>query len=99
MDDKDPFELLKELLSTKKIEVADGVEMICGEEINVTLRLSGQKVIIDFGAPFVFINIDKLGPLDIFDIKRRVNHIEVDQDTYTLNIDNFPDITKPRKKI
>lgn len=98
MEDKDPFDLVRELLQNKKAIISDGIEMLCGEEISLTIRASAQGIIIDFGAPFVFINIDKLGPVDIFDIKRRLKSIYVSQDNYTLNIDNFPDITKPRKK-
>lgn len=87
---------LEELLEKKELVLEKGAKLVCGDKICPVIWRENGKTIIDFNAPFVYIIIEELGGINIIDIKRRVNKIELGPKTITLLIDSFPDITRDR---
>jgi len=94
----DYLKLLEELLEKKRLEVSDGAAISCAETINLSIsRVQSGQIIITFGSPYPYLLISKLGPISITEIKRKVNSISINKDSYTLSIDDFPDITRSRQ--
>lgn len=87
---------LELLLKNKELVLEDGAKLVCGDKIRPVISYENGVTEIDFESPFVYILIEKMGGLDIFDIKRRVNKIILTEKTVTLVIDSFPDITRSR---
>lgn len=87
---------LEELLEKKELVLEKGAKLVCGDKVCPIIWRENGKTIIDFDAPFVYIVIEELGGINIIDIKRRVNKIELGPKTITLLIDSFPDITRDR---
>jgi hypothetical protein len=83
-----------DLLNKKSIS-ADGYEIICGDTINTRISSTGDGVKIIFDSPFIYVVIKQLGKINIFDIKRKINSITISYEKITIDIDDFPDITKP----
>lgn len=95
--DKNPIEMFEELIRSKRLEVSDGVILTCGEAINPTIRLGqSDNIEVIFSSPYPYLLISKLGPVPIHEIKRKVNSVSINKDSYTISIDDFPDITKSR---
>lgn len=91
------LELLEELLENKRLEVAEGSAVSCAETINLSIsRVAAGQTLITFSSPYPYLLISKLGPVRISEIKRKVNSISINKESYTLSIDDFPDITKSR---
>lgn len=84
---------LIDLLNTKSI-CLDGYEIQCGDSINTRITSTGSGVKILFDSPFIYVLIKKLGKINIFDIKRKINSITIEEKRVTIDIDDFPDITK-----
>lgn len=87
---------LDELLVKKELQIEDGVKLICGDKICPVICRDGQTTVIDFEAPFIYVLIEKLGKINIFDIKRKINKIVIGEKSITIDIDDFPDITRDR---
>jgi len=90
------LDTLETLLKTKELQLEDGVKLVCGEKIRPVLSYANGVTSIEFESPFVYIVLEKLGKINIFDIKRKINRIEIGPKTITLVIDSFPDITRDR---
>jgi hypothetical protein len=85
--------MLDKLLKDKQYVVTEGVTISCAEQINISIFRKGTETIIKFGSPFVYVHLSKF---NILEIKRKVDSIKFGPKTYTICIDNFPDITKNR---
>lgn len=87
---------LELLLKNKELVLEEGVKLVCGDKIRPVISYEDGVTQIDFESPFVYLLVEKMGGLDIFDIKRRVNKIVLTDTEVTLVIDSFPDITRSR---
>ena len=87
---------LDELLVKKQLQIEDGVKLVCGDKICPVIYRDGQTTVIEFDAPFIYVLIEKLGKINIFDIKRKINKIIIGEKSITIDIDDFPDITRDR---
>ena len=85
---------IRKLLIEKELELEKGAKLLCSDQVRPVFSIDGTNVIIEFESPFVYIFIDTLGSMEIFDIKRKVNRIVLGESTVTLEIDDFPDITR-----
>lgn len=71
------LEIFETLVLEHKVEVKEGVVLTCGDEINPKIYRKDGKVVIEFGAPFPYLHITKMG-LDISNlVKPKVNKIEL----------------------
>lgn len=84
---------LIDLLNKKSIDMGQ-YEILCGDSINSRITATESGIRIFFDSPFIYVNIKSLGKLNIFDIKRKINSITLSQEKVTIDIDDFPDITK-----
>lgn len=84
---------LIDLLNSKSIDV-DGYEIQCGDSINTRITSTKTGIKILFDSPFIYVVIKKLGKVNIFDIKRKINSLTIEEKSITIDIDDFPDITK-----
>ncbi|HRA10054.1 MAG TPA: hypothetical protein PKX31_00200 [Chitinophagaceae bacterium] len=85
---------ITELIIKKELIIEDGVKIICGDKVRPIFFSDGENIVIDFEAPFVYLIISKLGPVTIFEIKRKINKIIIGPKTYTIDIADFPNITR-----
>lgn len=83
-----------DLLNKSSIQL-DGYDIVCGDSINTRIMSSGDGIKVVFDSPFIYVVIKKLGKINIMDIKRKINSITVSYEKVTIDIDDFPDITKP----
>lgn len=97
MGDKNPLEMIESLLENKILKLSDGASVICGEHINLTISRSAPNTIITFSSPYPYLLISKLGPVPISEIKRKVNSVSIGPSSYTVSVDDFPDITRARE--
>lgn len=88
-----------DLVKNKRLELRSGVFLTCDQEINTKIWEKDGVVNIDFGAPYVFLHIEELGPVTLKNVIRpRVLGISISSDTITLKLKTFPDFTIEREK-
>ena len=87
------LEMLEKLIKDKTYNVMEGIVLSCSEQINISIFRRGADTVVKFGAPFLYVHLTKFG---ILEIKRKVDSIRFSPKTYTISIDNFPDITRNR---
>lgn len=90
------LDTLDELLENRTLSLEKGSKLICGDRVRPVIYRENKVTYIEFESPFIYIVIEELGGINIVDLKRKVNRIEIGEKTITLNIDSFPDITRDR---
>jgi hypothetical protein len=91
------LELLETLIKEKEVEIADGVLLKCGDEVNITLFRSGDEVVLKFGSPAVQVFITKMGPVKLINALRPTLESITIGDTIKVSVDNAPDIEISRE--
>ena len=87
------LDTLKQLVKNKELDVG-GAKLTCSDQVRPVMYMDGDDFIISFESPFIYVNIDTLGKVKIFDIKRKVDKLIIREKTMTVVIDDFPDIPK-----
>lgn len=67
---------LIDLLNSKSIN-AEAYEIQCGDSINTSVTSTDSGIKVSFDSPFIYIVIKKVGKVNIFDIKRKINSITI----------------------
>ncbi len=89
---------LEELSKKREFEISPGVELKCGEEINLSIFQRGSNTVIKFGSPAVHVHVSKMGPLNLVNALRpTVEEIVITDKTYKIVLDNAPDIEVNRE--
>jgi len=90
--------LVENLANKKEVEVAPGVMLKCGEEINLSIFSRDGHMVIKFGSPAVRVYISKMGPMNLINALRpTIQEIVVTDKTYKIVLDNAPDIEVARE--
>lgn len=88
------------LFKDKRLEIKPNVYLEIAEEVNIKAYLEKDIVYIKFGTPYPYLDIDKLGPIDLKNtIRPRVNSLEIKEDLITLRLDRFMDFSVDPKEI
>lgn len=96
----DYVSLLETLVKDRSVEIADGIQLKCGEEINVSIFAKDDEVVIKFGSPAVQVHVTRMGPLRLLNIVRpTVKSLTIAKKSYRISVDNAPDIEVARESI
>lgn len=89
--------IFEDLVLNKKCEIADGVFLSCGNEINIKVFNSNGTVKITIGSPSLSIEIHKMGMIALSRIlKPTIESVTITKDSYIISINNAPDIEVKR---
>lgn len=92
--------MLETLVKERSVEISDGIELKCGEEINISIFEKGDEVVIKFGSPVVQVHVTKMGPVRLLNIVRpTVESVTITERSYKISIDNGPDMEVARGSI
>lgn len=90
--------LVENLTKNREVEVAPGVVLKCGEEINLSIFSRDGHMVIKFGSPAVRVHISKMGPMNLINALRpTIQEIVVTDKSYKIVLDNAPDIEVARE--
>lgn len=92
--------LLEELVKNRSVEIADGVEARCGDEINLKIVSENGNVVIKFGSPAVQVFISKMGPLRLLNaVRPTLESITITDNSFKISVDNAPDMEVKRELV
>jgi len=96
----DYVSILEKLIKDRSVEISDGVQLKCGEEINVSIFAKGDEVVMKFGSPAVQIYVTRMGVLRLLNIIRpTLEFLTISKKSYKISVDNGPDIEVARESI
>ena len=85
--------MLEELVKNKTVEVSDGVNLRCGDEINLSILSKNGEVVIKFGSPAVQVFVTKMGLVRLLNaVRPTVESITITDRSFKISLDNVPDI-------
>lgn len=94
------IDLFEELVKNKTVEVSDGVNIKCSDEINLTIFTKDDQVIIKFGSPAVQVYISKMGPLRLLNaVRPTLESITITDKSFKISVDNAPDMEVSRELV
>lgn len=82
---------LEALLKDGKLEVQDGVFVICEKKIiHLDIYLKGENVVIEFGIPFTYLHVEKLGPKKLLNlVSPRIESLTITPASYIVELSTF----------
>lgn len=96
----DKFLKFLSLFKNKRLEVKTDIYIEIAEEINIKAYEENGIVYIKFSAPYPYLNIDKLGKINLHNnVRPRINSIDIQDDLITLRLDRFIDFSVDPKDI
>jgi len=94
------IDLFEELVKNKTVEVSDGVNIRCGDEINLVVSSHNDEVVIRFGSPAVQVFISKMGPLRLLNaVRPTIESITITDKSFKISVDNAPDMEVKRELV
>jgi hypothetical protein len=94
------IDLFEQLVKNKTVEVSDGVNVKCGDEINLTISSHNDEVVIKFGSPAVQVFISKMGPLRLLNaVRPTIESITITDKSFKVSVDNAPDMEVKRELV
>jgi hypothetical protein len=94
------IDLFEELVKNKTVEVSDGVNIKCGDEINLVISSEDGDPVIKFGSPAVQVFITKMGPMRLLNVVRpTLKSITITDKSFKISVDNAPDMEVARELV
>ncbi len=94
------IDLFEELIKNKTVEVSDGVNIKCSDEINLTISSHNDEVVIKFGSPAVQVFITKMGPMRLLNaVRPTIQSITITDKSFKISVDNAPDMEVARELV
>lgn len=91
------IDIFTELVTHKVAEISDGVQIKCGDEINLTISEENGNPVIKFGSPAVQVYISKMGPMRLLNaVRPTLQSITITDKSFKISVDNAPDIEVSR---
>jgi hypothetical protein len=91
------IDIFTELVNNRVAEVSDGVQIKCGDEINLAISSENGNPIIKFGSPAVQVYITKMGPMRLLNaVRPTLKSITITDQSFKISVDNAPDIEVSR---
>ena len=95
-----PIDLFEQLIKNKTVEVSDGVNIKCGDEINLVICSEDGNPVIKFGSPAVQVFITKMGPMRLLNaVRPTIKSITITDKSFKISVDNAPDIEVSRELV
>lgn len=94
------IDLFEELVNNKTVEVSDGVNIKCGDEINLVISSENGNPVIKFGSPAVQVFITKMGPMRLLNaVRPTIQSITITDKSFKISVDNAPDMEVARELV
>lgn len=94
------IDLFEELVKNKTVEVSDGVNIKCGDEINLVISSENGNPVIKFGSPAVQVYISKMGPMRLLNaVRPTIQSITITDKSFKISVDNAPDMEVARELV
>lgn len=94
------IDLFEELVNNKTVEVSDGVNIKCGDEINLVISSENGNAVIKFGSPAVQVYISKMGPMRLLNaVRPTIQSITITDKSFKISVDNAPDMEVARELV
>ncbi len=94
------IDLFEELIKNKTVEVSDGVNIKCGDEINLVISSEDGNPVIKFGSPAVQVFITKMGPMRLLNaVRPTLKSITITDKSFKISVDNAPDMEVARELV
>ncbi len=94
------IDLFEELIKNKTVEVSDGVNIKCGDEINLVISSEDGNPVIKFGSPAVQVFITKMGPMRLLNaVRPTIQSITITDKSFKISVDNAPDMEVARELV
>ena len=94
------IDLFEELVKNKTVEVSDGVNIKCGDEINLVISSENGNPVIKFGSPAVQVYITKMGPMRLLNaVRPTIQSITITDKSFKISVDNAPDMEVARELV
>lgn len=94
------IDLFEELVNNKTVEVSDGVNIKCGDEINLVISSENGNPVIKFGSPVVQVFITKMGPMRLLNaVRPTIQSITITDKSFKISVDNAPDMEVARELV
>jgi hypothetical protein len=94
------IDLFEELVKNKTVEVSDGVNIKCGDEINLVISSEDGNPVIRFGSPAVQVFITKMGPMRLLNaVRPTLKSITITDKSFKISVDNAPDMEVARELV
>lgn len=94
------IDLFEELVKNKTVEVSDGVNIKCGDEINLVISSENGNPVIKFGSPAVQVFITKMGPMRLLNaVRPTIQSITITDKSFKISVDNAPDMEVARELV
>ncbi len=94
------IDLFEELVKNKTVEVSDGVNIKCGDEINLVISSEDGNPVIKFGSPAVQVFITKMGPMRLLNaVRPTLKSITITDKSFKISVDNAPDMEVARELV
>lgn len=94
------IDLFEELVNNKTVEVSDGVNIKCGDEINLVISSENGNPVIKFGSPAVQVYISKMGPMRLLNaVRPTIQSITITDKSFKISVDNAPDMEVARELV
>jgi hypothetical protein len=94
------IDLFEQLVKNKTVEVSDGVNIKCGDEINLVISEEDGNPVIKFGSPAVQVYITKMGPMRLLNaVRPTIQSITITHKSFKIGVDNAPDIEVSRELV
>jgi hypothetical protein len=91
------IDIFTELVNNKVAELSDGVQIKCGDEINLVISSEGGNPVIKFGSPAVQVFITKMGPMRLLNaVRPTLKSITITDESFKISVDNAPDMEVAR---
>lgn len=85
------LETLEGLLKDKKVEIQEGVFLCCEKQlIHLDIFLKEGNIVIEFNAPFTYLNVEKIGPKRLLNlVSPRVESITITPKSYIVKLSSL----------
>lgn len=94
------LDMLGKLVVDKVADISDGVQIKCGDEINIVIFEENGLPVIKFGSPAVQIYISKMGPMRLLNaVRPTLESITITDKSFKISVDNAPDIEVSRELV
>lgn len=94
------LETFEKLVKEKSCVIAPGVEIRCGQEINISVFFEDGDTVVKFGSPSIQVHITKMGPMKLLNIVRpTITQIRIKEKSFVICLDNAPDIEVDRESM
>lgn len=94
------IDIFTKLVVDKVADISDGVQIKCGDEINLVISEENGNPVIKFGSPAVQVYISKMGPMRLLNaVRPTLQSITVTDNSFKISVDNAPDIEVSRELV